>query len=177
MKRLRITLALGATGVALSFSTTSRADDTSTSTTVAPSSAQGEAPSVGPTEHYPNRRLLWTGVTAFAVTYTASVVGGGVGGDRISDKNLFIPLVGPWLDLGQRDCEFRGCNDKQEVVFKSLIIASGIVQGAGVLVALSSLFIPETTQPVRIQAKTRPDVHVLPVSLSGGAGLGAVGTF
>lgn len=173
MKTLAATLAI-ATSVlrlapaavsasALAYATPARADDTPTRTVV--TKTEG-----------PNQTLLWTGVTVFAATYTGSVIGGGVGGDRISDKNLFIPLVGPWLDLGQRDCEFRGCNPDEEVVFKSLIIASGIAQGAGVLLAVSSFFVPETTK-MTIAAKSKPDVHFTPVSYAGGAGVGAMGRF
>lgn len=163
MRTLKLTLALGACAFALSAASPARADDTPISIT--------------PTEHRPNRRLLWTGVAAFAVTYTASVAGAAVAGDRISDKNLFIPLVGPWLDLGQRDCNFRGCNDDEEVIFKTMIVASGIIQGAGLLLALSSIFIPEKAETVTVNAKAKPEVHFTPVSLSGGAGLGAVGRF
>jgi len=161
MKPLAAILALGTFVFALTDATSARAD----------------APAIT-TEHRPNRTVLWTGVTVFAVTYTASVVAGGVAGDRVEDKNLFIPLVGPWLDLGQRNCEFRGCNADEEVIFKTLIISSGIAQGAGVLLALSSFFVPETTtSTLRAAARPAPEVRFTPVSYAGGAGVGAVGRF
>jgi hypothetical protein len=116
----------------------------------------------------PNRTLLWTGVTVFAVTYAGSVAGGTIAGDRVPDKNLFIPLVGPWLDLGQRNCDFRDCDDSQEGRWKLLIIGSGIAQGAGALLALSAFFVPETH---------KPEIHFAPVSYAGGGGIGAAGRF
>ena len=53
------------------------------------------------------------------------------------------------------------------------------VQGVGVLMALSSLIIPETTsvKETRSTAKTKPSVAVAPVSFGTGAGLGAIGRF
>lgn len=163
MKTIAATLALATSVCALAYATPARADDTTAATTVTRSEG-------------PNRTLLWGGVTVFAVTYTGSVVAGGVAGDRVEDKNLFIPVVGPWLDLGQRNCEFRGCNDDEEVVFKSLIVASGIAQGAGVLMAVSSFFVPETRKAT-IGATAKPEVRFTPVSYAGGAGVGAVGRF
>lgn len=164
MKTLAATLAIATSLCVVAYPTPARADDVPVTTTVTRSEG-------------PNRTLLWTGVTVFAVTYTGSVVAGGVAGDRVEDKNLFIPVVGPWLDLGQRNCEFRGCNDDEEVVFKSLIVASGIAQGAGVLLAVSSFFVPNSKQTTIATAKPAPEVRFTPVSYAGGAGVGAVGRF
>lgn len=160
-----------ASALALATTTEARADD------VVPG-ATSEPVTVAPTTRRPNRTLFWTGLITFSVTYTGSVVAGGAAGDRVEDKNLFIPLVGPWLDLGQRNCEFRRCDDGQEAIWKSLIIASGVVQGASALLTLSSFFIPETTWSKQ-QASTppKPELHVAPIGYAGGGGLGAVGRF
>jgi hypothetical protein len=127
------------------------------------------------TEHRPNRTLLSTGVGMFVISYGASVVAGAVS-DRDEDQNLFIPVVGPWIDLNDRG-SCTGCSN--EGLNKAMLITSGIVQGAGVLLGLGSLVIPETTTTTerRSTAEAKPEVHVLPVSFGAGAGVGAVGRF
>lgn len=127
-------------------------------------------------EHRPNRALLSTGTGIFVLSYGASVVAGAVS-DRDADKNLFIPVVGPWMDLGDRGCSATERCGQNEDIAKAMVITSGIVQGAGVLMALSSLFIPETSTVEERSRSAKPHVRVLPVSLSAGAGLGAVGRF
>jgi hypothetical protein len=126
----------------------------------------------------PNRALLSTGTGLFILSYGGSVIAGAVS-DREEDKRLFIPVVGPWLDLGQRDCGAATPCGSNEDLAKAMIVTSGVVQGAGILMALGSFFIPETTTVTeRTQtAKTKPTVKVLPVSFAAGAGVGAVGRF
>jgi hypothetical protein len=128
--------------------------------------------------HRPNRVLLSTGTGLFVLSYGGSVIAGAVS-DREEDKRLFIPVVGPWLNLGQRDCGAATPCGGNEDLAKAMIVTSGVVQGAGILMALGSFFIPETTTVTeRTQtAKTKPTVKVLPVSFAAGAGVGAVGRF
>jgi hypothetical protein len=131
--------------------------------------------------HRPNRPLLTTGASIFVLTYGASVISGIIS-DRDADKKLFIPVVGPWLDLGQRDCNVATPCGTNEDVAKAFIITSGVVQGVGVLMALGSFLIPETTtveeRSSTAKAKVeKPSVKVLPVSFGAGAGIGAVGRF
>jgi hypothetical protein len=130
------------------------------------------------TEHRPNRALLSTGTGLFVLSYAPSIVAAAVSG-RDEDKRLFIPVVGPWLDLGQRDCNARPCGGREDLN-KAMIITSGIAQGAGVLLAISSLFIPETVETkttVSSAAATKPTVRVTPVTDAAGGGIGAVGRF
>lgn len=145
--------------------------------------AYGPVPSDRTTERTiekrPNRALLSTGAGVFVLSYGASVVAGAVS-DRDADKKLFIPAVGPWLDLGDRDCSGANPCGSNEDLAKAMIITSGVVQGAGLLMALGSLIIPETTsiEERSTTAKVvKPKLHVTPVSYRSGAGLGAVATF
>jgi hypothetical protein len=145
-----------------------------TTTTAAPYQA-------GPTADYyerettirPNRPLLATGIGIFAVGYGASAVTAAVS-DRDADKNLFIPVVGPWLDLADRDCDRNPCHGNEDLN-KAMIITSGVVQGAGVLIGVGSLFIPEKVETKRVAVQ--PKLRFTPLSLGRGAGFGAVGTF
>lgn len=149
-----------------------------TTTTAAPYYPAGSDTSERTIEHRPNRTLLSTGVGIFVVSYGASAVAGAIS-DRDSDKNLFIPVVGPWMDLADRNCSTAEPCGNREDINKAMIITSGVVQGAGVLMALGSLIIPETTTVTdkRTTAKTKPSVAVSPVSFGAGAGIGAVGRF
>ena len=89
---------------------------------------------------------------------------------------LFIPVVGPWVDLGNRDCATRSCGNDD--VAKAMIISSGIAQGVGVLLGVGSLFVPEsTTTRTRNEVTSKAEVTFTPVSYGSGAGLGAVGRF
>lgn len=224
MNKLRIPVAMAASVFALTFATSSFADDTevtstttststtapgattpsttttttqptyvqqpapvvvqqpaatsTTTTTAAPYYPPGSDTSERTIERRPNRTLLSTGVGIFVVSYGASAVAGAIS-DRESDKNLFIPVVGPWMDLADRNCGGADPCGNREDINKAMIITSGVVQGAGVLMALGSLIIPETTSVTekRTTAKNKPSVAVSPVSFGAGAGLGAIGRF
>jgi hypothetical protein len=133
----------------------------------------------GTIEHRPNKTLLRTGGGIFLLGYGASVIAGAAS-HRDADHKLFIPVVGPWLDLGDRSCTVTNPCGANEDIAKAMVLTSGIVQGAGVLLALGSLVIPESTG-VREQATTalapKPEVKLLPVSFTAGAGVGAIGRF
>lgn len=152
--------------------------------TATTTSAYGPIPSDRVTErtieHRPNRTLLSTGAGIFVLSYGASVVAGAVS-DRDADKKLFIPVVGPWLDLGDRECNAATPCGSNEDLAKAMIITSGAVQGAGLLLAIGSLVIPEST---RVEERTtstskaeKPKVQFAPMSYRGGAGVGAFATF
>ena len=148
-----------------------------TQTTAAPYQPAGSDTSEKAVETRPNRTLLSTGIGVFVVSYGATAIAGAIS-DRDADKNLFIPVVGPWMDLGDRGCESRSCGNREDVN-KAMIITSGVLQGAGVLMAVGSLIIPESTTVTekRTTAKAKPEVRVTPVSFGAGAGVGAVGRF
>ncbi len=149
-----------------------------TTTTAAPYIVSGGDYGEREIKRYPNRSLLSTGTGLFVVSYGASVVTAAIS-DRDEDKKLFIPVVGPWMDLADRNCDVRGCGGNEDVN-KAMIITSGVVQGAGVLLAISSLFVPEKVEERRLSAKAKevkPEVRVTPVSFAAGAGAGVVGRF
>jgi hypothetical protein len=132
----------------------------------------------------PNRPLLITGASIFAATYGATVITAAASSTD-SDDDLYIPVAGPWINLADRDCGFGDCGN-QEDWENALIIGSGIAQGAGVALALASLFIPEhkeaktyaTKSPhVRSAENSKASVRVLPVSMRAGGGVGAMGQF
>ena len=105
-----------------------------TTTTQAPYNPPGAESSEKTIEKRPHSTLLSTGVGLFVIGYGSSVVAGAIS-NRDEDKNLFIPVVGPWMDLANRDCGSRGCGGNEDLA-KAMIVTSGIVQGAGVLMGL-----------------------------------------
>jgi len=130
----------------------------------------------------PNRPLAIAGGALLVGSYVPSAIVAGTS-DVDADKRLWIPVVGPWLDLGQRPCGFGDCGSTQDFN-NALLIGSGVAQGAGTLMLLSSLFIPEKHESKPLAGTradkrpvAKPQVHVLPTSVSAGAGVGATGTF
>lgn len=119
----------------------------------------------------PNRALLATAAGVFAVSYGASVAVASMS-DRDADRRLFMPVIGPWLALEQRDCAAVPCGDNEDLD-RALVVTGGLLQGAAALLALSSLWIPEPASALRASRA----VHVGPLSFGRGAGLGAYGVF
>lgn len=121
----------------------------------------------------PNTNLLSTGIGLAALSYAPAAVVATIS-PRSEDKRLYIPVAGPWLDLANRGAE-RGGN---ETVNKAMIITSGAVQGAGALMAIGSLLIPETkTVPTKAAAEVeKPSVKVVPI-VGAFTGIGAMGRF
>lgn len=151
-----------------------------TQTTAAPYVAPEDRVTERSVEHRPNKTLLSTGAGIFILSYGASVIAG-VASDRDADHKLYVPLVGPWMDLSDRGCTLTNPCGSNEDVAKAMIITSGVVQSAGILLALGSLIIPESTEvherTTTAKAEAKPSVSVLPVSYGAGAGIGAVGRF
>jgi len=95
-------------------------------------------------EHrWPNRPLLLSGAVLFVGSYGASAIVAAES-DRKADDKLFIPVVGPWLDLKDRNCDVNAC--RHDTFNKVLIGGSGVLQGAGALMVLLSLVVPESKE-------------------------------
>jgi hypothetical protein len=121
-----------------------------------------------------NRPLFFTGLIVLAGSYAPSAVIGATS-DRADDKKLVYPVVGPWMDLANRDCGVPNC--AHENVYKALLIGGGVLQGLGALGIVTSLFVPEKS--TRHWYLVGADgTHVGPsVVGSSGYGVGAYGTF
>src|SRR5262245_24136125 len=52
-------------------------------------------------ERTPNAGLITSGVMMFGIPYASSVIVA-ASSERAGDKNLYLPLVGPWMDLANR---------------------------------------------------------------------------
>jgi hypothetical protein len=97
-----------------------------------------------PQHRRPHRALLITGLVLLGGSYGASAIVGAKS-DRSSDEKLFLPVVGPWLDLKSRDCGVNVCD--KEGFNKALLIGDGALQGLSALSLLLSVVIPEPREP------------------------------
>jgi hypothetical protein len=121
----------------------------------------------------PNRPLLLTGAAVIAGSYVPPVVVAATS-DRPADKNLFIPVAGPWLDLAERGgCGPNPC--ETEAVYKTLLVTTGIAHLVGSGLVISSFIVPEERMR---RAATNDKPIVVPTQMGkGGVGLSLIGTF
>ncbi len=119
--------------------------------------------------------LISSGLVTFGLGYGAAVVVAATSKHQ-GDDRLYVPLLGPWLDLGDRgscSVEMRSCD--HETTNKVLLVGDGLVQGAGALTLLVGLLTPP--HPA-YASKDSPKYQIAPVSLGRGKpGLMAFGTF
>jgi hypothetical protein len=125
----------------------------------------------------PNSAMLGSGLFAFGLPYLASVIVAAES-DRSADKNLYVPVVGPWVDfanrgscggLAQPSCDGETGN-------KVLLAADGILQGIGALEIVGAFLMPETRTVA--SSPQQPRIMMGPSHVGrSGYGLAAVGTF
>jgi hypothetical protein len=125
----------------------------------------------------PNSALLGSGLFAFGIPYVASVIVAAES-NHAGDKNLYVPVVGPWMDFAQRgDCgglTQPSCDS--ETGYKVLLAADGILQGIGAIEIVGALLMPETHTVTTVA--TEPRIMLGPSRVGrSGYGLSAVGTF
>jgi hypothetical protein len=125
----------------------------------------------------PNRRLLMIGLVAFSQAYIASV-GIAATGSHPGDSNLWIPTIGPWLDLGSRpSCpSSTGCG--QETGNRVLLVADGLLQTFGALEIIGAFMWPETVAVTTIRTEGGASFSFMPSKVGrSGYGLSAVSRF
>jgi hypothetical protein len=122
----------------------------------------------------PNRPLIVSGFVTFGIPYTISVVVAATS-PRDDDHALYIPLVGPWIDLATRGgCPASGASCSGETAAKAGLIVDGIFQGLGVIsMASGFLWRQQSYTTVR---KAGID-WVSPWASGTGGGLTAIGHF
>jgi hypothetical protein len=136
--------------------------------------ASAESPS-GVTR--PNRKLLMTGLILAGAPYAASI-GIGATSSHNGDSNLFVPVIGPWLDLGSRgDCP-ANADCGPETGNKVLLVGDGILQSVGFLEIIGAFIFPETLTTTTYTTASGASFTVTPSKVGReGYGLSAVGEF
>lgn len=121
-----------------------------------------------------NRELMFGGVVLFGATYAAGAIAASQS-DRDADQRLYVPLVGPWLDLADRgDCPIANQSCDNETTKKVLIIGDGVLQAVGALMILDAALFPRTVHRTTTTALD----HVKPIRVGqGGRGLSFTGSF
>lgn len=118
----------------------------------------------------PNRPLLYTGSTMLIGSYAATAAAASMRNirDENGDQSIYIPVAGPWMHLA---------NSKNTPLDTALIAGSGVAQGAGVVITVLSLLVPEHVPAATLQAGG-VKVQLTGTSFGrGSAGVGAVGLF
>jgi len=198
MKHMGLLSALGVAGALLSMSTASLAEPPPPAPPPRPYTTAPPPPRVGVTAPQPaitptprtterlvsttgpNVPMLTTGLTMFGLSYAPALVVGAMS-SRSADRNLYIPVAGPWLDLANRPaCGGRGgipCS--VETTNKVLLGASGVFQGVGAAMTVAGLLIPTRhTVMTKTSAKHEgPTIRIGPDMLGTGYGVSAVGTW
>lgn len=127
----------------------------------------------------PNRALISSGILTFGLSYIPSVVVAAES-SRSADHHLYVPVVGPWLDLGDRPgCGAGSIACDTETTNKVLLVADGIFQGLGVVTTVVGFLVPERAEVVTTTAQNdKPSLHLTPAQFgSSGYGLAAFGRF
>jgi hypothetical protein len=180
MKHIGLLSALGVAGAVLSMSTASLAAPP-------PPRAPAPVPTVaGPrtTERMvsytgPNVPLITGGLGIFGLSYVPALVVGAASGQS-ADRNLYIPVAGPWLDLANRPmCGGRGTNCATEPTNKMLLGVDGVFQGVGAAMTVVGLLVPtrRTVMTKTTAEKDGPTIRIAPARLGTGYGVSAVGTW
>jgi len=124
---------------------------------------------------------LWVvaGITTLAFSYAPAAMVAATSGATV-DRTLFVPVIGPWIDLSQRpSCPGGVCSSDKPA--KELLILDGALQAASVAAILfgwvSASASRESASAAR-SASLRPTIRVSPAPIgSGGHGMVALGTF
>ncbi|WP_437957683.1 hypothetical protein WME76_41295 [Sorangium sp. So ce119] len=93
------------------------------------------------TDSVPNRGLIWSGVAVLGTTYGISTVVATFS-DEPADRALWVPVAGPWIDLGTRGKCGGGQECNAETTNKVLLVADGLGQAIGALQILSGFIFP-----------------------------------
>jgi hypothetical protein len=125
----------------------------------------------------PNRAWLATGLLLFGQAYVASI-GIAATSPHPGDVNLWIPAVGPWLDLGARP----GCASLSdcgtETGLRVLLVADGIVQTFGAFQLVGAFLWPETVTVPLVTTASGASFSLRPARIGrDGYGLSGVARF
>jgi hypothetical protein len=113
----------------------------------------------------PNRAMLTTGITAAAAGYAPAFIVG-VTSNLSADRKLLVPVLGPWLDLGNRP--------SGEPLNKALLVTDGVLQAFGAVSIVGAFVFPEE-RTVTVTSDVK--FTVTPTAGNGGVGVAAVGSF
>jgi hypothetical protein len=124
----------------------------------------------------PNALLLMNGLFTFGIPYGISVVVAAES-SRDGDKNLFVPVAGPWIAYANEgSCPANEVSCGRTTGTKVLLAADGILQAIGAIELVAAFVVPDSRTVASSQPRTR--VMVAPAQVGReGVGFAAAGTF
>ncbi|MEY4547316.1 MAG: hypothetical protein RL685_3511 [Pseudomonadota bacterium] len=158
-----------------------------------PSTARAEEPTIDEVRYHPTElptdstrtRVLLTGAGLTLGWYGVAVGTSYLYPNAPNARDLRLPVVGPWMALGDVRCgsKERNCRDAVLVIRTVFGVLSGVGQAGGLLAIAEGLFLP--TAAAAPGADIRPSATArsqrswaaVPVVLPDGAGLELVGRF
>jgi len=119
--------------------------------------------------------MLVGGLVGFGASYGAAVIVAATS-NHDGDHHLYVPIVGPWLDIANRgNCPASSTACDSETTNKVLLGIDGVIQGASAIAVVYGLLTPPSRAETRVSQK---GVHFAPVSYgSGSPGVAAFGAF
>jgi hypothetical protein len=123
-------------------------------------------------ETRPDVGMIGAGVMVLGSSYIASIIVASRSGHE-GDRQLYVPVAGPWLDLAKRpSCPSDRADCSGETTNKVLLVSDGVLQALGVLQIFGGFAFPEK-KIVTHSATVRVRPAVSPTQV----GLAASGTF
>jgi hypothetical protein len=163
------------------------------------STARAEEPTIDEVRYHPTElppdgtraRVLLTGAALTAGWYGVGVGTSFLWPNAKNARDLRLPVVGPWLALGDVGCgsKERNCRDAVLILRTVMTVLSGVGQAGGLLAIAEGLFLdtgtvsaeaptaPRRERPQAVVQSQRPAWAALPVVLPDGAAIEVVGHF
>ncbi len=148
----------------------------------APVVVGGDAPVRDRVDHdgwRPNRALLMTGLILGGAPYVGSIAVA-ASSRHVGDSNLWIPIIGPYIDVANRGgCPASG-SCPGETGNKALLITDGVIQTIGAIEILGSFIFSDTVHTTAtVTTSSGASVTFAPSKIGPGSayGLAAVGSF
>jgi hypothetical protein len=128
--------------------------------------------------YVPNLYLLTTGLILWGGSYTASVIVA-ASSSNSADQHLYVPIVGPWIDLGNRGgCPVGASSCDSETASKVGLVADGVLQALGTIQVVWGFLKPEHREVTTVQAtRYTPAITFEPSPVASGYGLAAFAKF
>jgi hypothetical protein len=168
--------------------------------------ARAEEPTIDEVRYHPTElppdgtraRLLLTGAALAVGWYGVAAGTSFLFPDAPNARDLRIPVVGPWMALGNVGCaeKERNCRETQLILRTALGVLSGVGQAGGIFALVEGLFLPtgaastgtprspsaaaraaSSSERISLDARKGPTWAAVPLALPDGAGLEIVGRF
>jgi hypothetical protein len=124
----------------------------------------------------PNRVVIATGLLTWGIAYVPALVVGSES-NVYSDARLFVPVLGPWLDVADRPlCGPGSVSCRIEPWNELAIVVDGVFQAWGIGAAIAGIFVKE--HPPTSSTPSSSALRFAPTRMgASGAGFAAFGSF